>query len=123
MKTKKRFKTVELMYWTCPIKEHNHLTKEVAQRCIDKHKNFTPKMPTDARRLRQEIIGNCWLSGMKIKDIAAIVGMSQSVIRGKIHMLQGSARLPIYYNPPLNDGTWPWMTPEKAQKIIEFKEW
>ena len=43
MKTRKETEFVQITYWTCPVAEHRHKTKSVAEACISK--NSAPKRP------------------------------------------------------------------------------
>ena len=80
MKTQKTTSLVEITHWTCAVDGHFHKTKEVAERCIEKH--LAPKK-FQRRWTRETIADVCGaiVAGATYKSVADSYGLQSERIR------------------------------------------
>lgn len=89
MKPTKR--TMTRTYWACE-RDHKHMTKEVAQRCIDRNKGATVKSFGERRYKGIRL----WLESRAFASIAKELGVHPGTVGGWRHMyLNAAARLEI----------------------------
>ena len=84
----KKIRKVE--YWSCGKKDHYHIKKEVAARCIARKPKDDNFIKTCAeKKIRNDRLIRMWCDGKNNSEIAKELGSSYSVVSGKIeHFIQ-----------------------------------
>jgi hypothetical protein len=88
-----KYKTewVRVQYWACANPDHRHMTREVAAKCLDKHRRQQRQYHWGASDLA--LILNRVRNGERQTDIARQLGLS----KGRIHQIVARARYKEYF--------------------------
>ena len=87
MSAVKRTKLVEIEYWDCGNPNHNHGSKDVAERCIEKQKRTTGhvRMSKDQYTLRNIKVTRMLIDGASLKEVANYIGKSTTTARSCVY--------------------------------------
>jgi len=83
----KRTKLVEIEFWDCGNPNHNHKTKAVANRCIEKQKMMTGhiRISKNQYTLRNIRVTRMLIDGASITEAANYIGKSKTTARACVY--------------------------------------
>lgn len=94
MKPERRLELVEVVYWSCPIRDHRHRTQEIAARCCAKESRAEPGRPRN-RWTHETLaaIGEWCAKGATVAQIAAEYGVTAEHMKGIVARWERHVRL------------------------------